>query len=422
MFRSLLKTFSRVTLVAVLGHIVFILVTPYLTRIYSPQQFGIFAIFISVSSLFSGIAAAKLELVLAKLSEKKQRVMIVCSSVMVSLVASLVLLTFLFFLEHFYFLPNSLRDFPKVLYLVPVSVLLISWSQLLSQFVLVHQKYKVFASSKLLFYLNLSFFSIFFGFSSFNEEGLILAHLFSTLLNFVFLLIFSSLFSQIIRFGWREMFRPRKILRTHRHFIRMALPADFFANISNLSLPILLAFLFSVEIAGLFMLAQRILSAALNLIGNTVGQIFIGEVSKFSAGQKLKIRQVYLNTTAILFCVAISFFVPIYLLSEKSFLIIFGSDWGALNDIFFVLIPMFFLQLVFSPTSNILLIIGGENLAFALNFCRAMALFALSFLSEMLKLELLNFLVFLVILSAIYYCLVFVFPIRKLNEKTLRQI
>lgn len=415
MIHLLIKVFSRASAIVLLGHAAFILTTPLLTRIYTPQQFGVFAIFISLSSLFSGIAAAKLELVVVKVSGKERRVATLCSAAAVSIFSVLILSMVVILLNFAGLMPKSLSELGIILYFMPISVLLLSCTLLLNQYVIAQQKYNIFANSKLVFYFSLSFLSLGLGLSPLNEKGLVIAHFLAASISLTFLFMFSSLVSSISKLNLKELFNPKKALKDNFRFIKLAIPADFFANISNLSLPLLFTFLFGLEVAGFFMLAQRILSVPLNLVGNTVGQISIGEVSRYLQSEKSKIRQVYLNTSLLLGLASMSFFVPVYFAGKGNILAIFGSEWGELSGMVYILIPMFFSQLIASPTSNILLIVGGEKFAFFLNFCRAITIAVLAFLSKQFAIDLHTFLLLLVLFSCLYYTLLFIFPILKLS-------
>ena len=416
MVNIFIKIVARVFFISAVGQVIFILTTPFLTRMYSPEQCGVFALFASVSSLFAGIASAKLELVMVKVASKEATVKILYSGIIISFFSALILLVLFSVIAGVTALPSLNKLFVHLSWLIPIGVLLNSWLQLFNQFLIVHNNFLFLALSKLCFFTLLSIFSLIFGYFFNYENGLIIAHLLATLCSAGLGFSWSLSYKKTQKNLNKPIIQPIKVFRQNFHFAKLAVPSDLFANVSNLSLPILFTGLYGLEIAGFFVLVQRILSLPLSLVGNIIGQIFTGVASKIFQENNRAIKLEYLTASLILGCLSAFYFIPLYFLEDNSFSFIFGTEWKELKTFVSILIPMFLFQLVVSPTSNTLLFINAENVALRINVLRIFFLTILVCVTLKSGLLLEEFMGLLVLISCVYYLSIFTFTYKKLQN------
>ena len=91
-----------------------IIVSPILTRLYSPEDFGRLALFISIVSIMSVLATGKYELAIILPKKNSTAYQLVSLSVMLSLVVSVLYILFLIVSRMHY-------SFDIIYYLLPVS-------------------------------------------------------------------------------------------------------------------------------------------------------------------------------------------------------------------------------------------------------------------------------------------------------------
>ena len=79
MFKKLLKSeFSRNVMTLLTGSVIAqfipLLLTPILSRLFSPEEFGLFAFYISIITLFSAIATGRYELAILLPKDDKKAI------------------------------------------------------------------------------------------------------------------------------------------------------------------------------------------------------------------------------------------------------------------------------------------------------------------------------------------------------------
>ena len=105
------------------------LIEPVIARIYSPEDFAVLSVYLSVANLFSIIATGRYELAVMLPKEDRKAVNVIGLSVAISLAVSVLsfLIVWIFNSQICNILEN--QDVSSYLYLVPLSVLSVGWYQ-----------------------------------------------------------------------------------------------------------------------------------------------------------------------------------------------------------------------------------------------------------------------------------------------------
>jgi O-antigen/teichoic acid export membrane protein len=98
-------------------------ITPILTRLYSPSDFGIFAIFVAIVGIFSVMATARYEQAILLPSSHDEAISLTALSVIIATTLSFVLALFIWLFFDFI---SNLTHIGYWLYAVPLGVLLVS--------------------------------------------------------------------------------------------------------------------------------------------------------------------------------------------------------------------------------------------------------------------------------------------------------
>jgi O-antigen/teichoic acid export membrane protein len=118
---------------------------------------------------------------------------------------------------------------------------------------------------------------------------------------------------------------------------------------------ILLSVFFSTASAGFFMLTQRVVGAPIYIVGGAVGDVFRQQASVIYA-ENGECKVVYLKTFKKLILISFVPFVIFFIIAPDIFSIIFGEKWRIAGEYAQILAPMFFLQFIANPLSNMYLI------------------------------------------------------------------
>ena len=79
-----------------------IAITPILTRIYTPEDFGVFAIFIAITSIFSVIVNWRYDIAIMLPKKDEEAINILALGFIISCIISLILLILVFFFKRFF--------------------------------------------------------------------------------------------------------------------------------------------------------------------------------------------------------------------------------------------------------------------------------------------------------------------------------
>lgn len=334
-----------------------IAISPILTRLYSPSDFGTFALYFTLAVLFGSLVAGRYELSILIPKQNESARQIVLFSIAISFIVSLFL--FVFIAVNIDWLVQLLKN-PEIriwLYVLPVNVFMISVINILYYWFNRHKAYKLLAKTKILQSSNRSLFSLLFGFFH-KSYGLIFG---------IFIGSFSNFIYSVKKAKEEDIFQKPNIHKTkilmkkYSDFPKFNILTTLLENVSG-NIPIyLLTIFFGPAVVGFFSLSQQVIRVPLSLIGVSFGDVF-----RQKASHDLQhigdCRHIFLLTFKKLFMIATIPFLLFYFIAPSLFLFVFGSAWEMAGTYAQIMTPLFFLQFISSPLSNMFLIAQKQKL------------------------------------------------------------
>ena len=104
-----------------------IAISPVLTRIYTPQDFGVFALYMAITTIIAVLVTGRYELAIMLPKKDENAVDILILSLIISLVVSLISFLIIFFFNPQITKILGSQEISRWLYLVPCSILLIGF-------------------------------------------------------------------------------------------------------------------------------------------------------------------------------------------------------------------------------------------------------------------------------------------------------
>jgi O-antigen/teichoic acid export membrane protein len=337
-----------------LGQVLLILVSPVLTRLYTTADFGVLAIYMALLSLFGVVASLRYELAipLPEHDEDAANLVALCF-VLVGLVTATSALVVYFVGQDI----ASLLGAPAIapyLWLLPVGIFLTGIDGCLRHLAIRQKAFKIVATTTVkraianifiqLAGFKLGSISLLLGHASGQGVGigsLVKLHFDSHKKKWVSI---AGIKSQAIRY---KKFPLYSIWEGLLNTAGAQLP------------PLLFAAMFSPVAAGLYSLANRVLSLPISLIGSAVAQVFLSEapratlegglgplIAKFHA----KLTYVGLPPALLLFMVGPELFGKI-----------FGSEWAEAGAFARWMTPWIYLVFVASPFSTVPSVMGRQK-------------------------------------------------------------
>ena len=327
-----------------LGQLISILIAPILARIYTPDDFGILAIYISIVTILSVAISLRFELAILLPSDDDEAVDLVILGIFLAALLSLFLLPFFFFFNKDI---ANLIDRPEVsyyLYLVPLSTFFYGSFQVLSYWMSRIKNFGRLATAKVSKEATIAATQLSIGtLLSTGAFGLIAGQIMGNAVGSAILFV-KSYHTIRQRITSKICLNLKSVFIKYKKFPQFTSWAALLNAISQNIPAILLAFLFSPATAGYYAIAVRVLMLPTALIGNSVRQVYYQKTSElYNTGKS--IRGLFFNTTRYLILIAIVPFSIIILWGEPLFLIVFGPEWGKSGQ--FASILSFWIAFVF---------------------------------------------------------------------------
>lgn len=351
-YRKIFILFSSQTIAQMLP----LLAAPFVSRLFGPEDFGMLAIFISLSELIGSASTLRLEMAVPASDNFREAIIISIISFCFSFIISLISLIVLLILS-FSGLAPSLNTI--VILLVPIVSFVVGIGITLNYFNLKHQRYTNIAVSNISRSASQTGIQLMFGFFGQTKFGLIIGYIISSILyTFNLSITFFKEFKKIDEISKTELWR---ILKKYKRFPLYSFWASFLNIISLNSVIFILNYLFHKVEVGYYSFAVKYINAPLNIIGNSISNVFLEESSK-NVNEKLLFKKLFYKNFKILIISSILIFTPIYFLSEDIFPLVFGDKWQISGTIVKLMVPLLALRYISNPLSFILITLGKQKI------------------------------------------------------------
>ena len=322
-----------------------IAISPILTRIYTPEDFGTFGLYLALVAVLSAFTTGKYELAIMLPKRDKDALNIVSFALIMTLIVSLIFLIIVYFFntEITYFLDNPNLSF--WLYLLPVSLFLSGMYQILFFWNNRKKEYKLLSQGTILQSSAIAITNLIFGISHFFN-GLLLG----------------SAIGQIVTntFLWKKSFQGKNYsfsisrlrmvanIRKYNNFPLYSMPMSILNTMSSNIIVYSLSIFFNPLLLGYYYLSQRVLNTPLTIISNSLSSVFFQSVSHST--QK---RDLYTKTFTYSFLTNTILLSPLFFFGSDIFAFVFGIQWQRAGEIAQIVSPLLILSSATGSVSTI---------------------------------------------------------------------
>ena len=328
-----------------------IAVSPILTRLYTPEDFGLLALFVAIFSIISAISTGRYEVAIMAPATHAESQNVVFLSIVVAVV-TFVLSTLLiwFFNQQM----TELLGNPKIgnwLYFVPITVLCFGVYQSIDYWLNRHRRYKNMSINKLSQAGSVGFFQVSIG--VFNSAGLLIGSVLGWTLSVLIIVKRSKL--QFSQFNIQSVIA---VAIKYKNYPLLQAPSSLLNSISAHA-PIFFATKYYDSVfVGYLSLVIKVMSAPASLISRSIGQVFFQRVSDHAkTAPDLLLKDLY-QVAIKLSVIALVVFTPVLIFGSEIFAFVFGTEWTEAGAFAQILVFSIAIQFVVSPLSSILLAIG----------------------------------------------------------------
>ncbi|KGJ93588.1 oligosaccharide flippase family protein [Colwellia psychrerythraea] len=389
---------------------------PLLTRIYSPEQFGVLALYIALVSIIGVVSSGRYEQAIM-LPKNDSDALALCKVTMViSLFVSCILLLLVLSLgkEFALFLGNA-AIYPW-LYFLPISIVITAIIQTYTSW---FNRKKLFRTTALVRVVQSSSQSVTqVGVGLLAYPGLIFGQIMGGLVASIVLLKNLKKKNWLVIKG-ASYKQSKSLMKKYNRFPKYGI----FGAISDacaVQMPILIITrFFEATITGYFSLTFRVLSIPATLLSSALSQVFYQKVATAHLEQPDKIAPLVIKIALVLFAIflPIAFLLACY--GDMLFVYFFGKSWQLAGELSQILVYAAGIRFIVSPLSVVMSL--GENLKKAVLWQTLYLLTVSSvliiFSTEDIKQLLIAFVVHELVLYSSYFLLIY-FTAVSIGKKT----
>lgn len=323
-------------------------ISPILTRIYTPEDFGVFALFLSISIIFGSIANGRYELAIMLPETDEDAINIAALGVIISLSLSIFLLLIIVLFNAQIAAALGNQEIGVWLYFIPVSVFFIGLFNVLNFTNNRLKKYKDIALANIYKSVALAVVQLTVGFAKAGPCGLISGQLVSNVFANIRLLKNITKSVQL-----KKVLSTKKMIclaKRHIGFPKYTLWATLANTMSQHLTNILIPTFFAVSTLGQYSLVQRALGVPSSLVGNSIGQVYFRTANE-ERRETGSATNIFIVTVKKLFILSTPIFIILFFVIEDVFVFVFGEAWAEAGLYAKLLLPLFAIRFVFSPVS-----------------------------------------------------------------------
>jgi len=343
-----------------------IAISPILTRIYTPEDFGIFALYMSLLSIVAVIATGRYELAVILPKNKKESINIVAISFLISLIISICLFVLVLLFNKEITLLIGTPEISNWLYLMPLSVLLVGFYQSLNYWNNKNKQYKTMAKSKIYQSASVGSTNLTLGFIELSKFGLIIGQLFGQIIAF-FILLKSFIKNDMNYLQNINKLKMFSLFKKYKDFPKINMPHAFLNTISS-NLPILIiGKFFNSANVGFYSLSNTIILAPMGIITQSYSQVFFQKISELKNNNESKmLYSFYKITVKKLLIFSLPIFFIIFFIIEDVFVIVFGEEWIVAGQYARILLPLYYFVFTSSIVSSVVIVFSHQGKALKL--------------------------------------------------------
>lgn len=325
-----------------------IAISPILTRIYTPEDFGKYALFLSLVMMATSIISLRYEQAIVLPQKNKNAIALLQGSFYILIVMSVILTSILIYLKELINFDSLLIGyfFISVLFFGSVNIIVAYFNRI--------KKYNLISLNITIMSLSNAFLSLIFGLFSASHILLILSILLSKIISFI------SLYRYFIRYI-KIKIKPFEILNELQYYKDMpkhSTPEVFIGTINQHAIILFLTYFFEPVLAGYYFLIQRILGTPISIFSSSFSKVFYKEFT-VSSYKKNFILKIWFK----LFILILPFWFILYFTIDDIVTYVFGANWSEAALIAKLLLPYFAINFIFSATGTSHLTLRLQHIA-----------------------------------------------------------
>lgn len=307
---------------------------PVLSRLFSPEDFGVFAVYFGISTILSSVSCMRYELAIMLPKKDNNAYQLVISGFFFLIITTvLAFILILFFSSAITDLLN-VDKYRYLIFLVPVLMFLTGAYKVLNNWFSRFKNFKTISVSNVLKSAGSGLSKISFGLLFFKSFGLFLGEIIGQFLSVIYL------FKKERKVAASNNFKIKREklvseLKENKNFPFFSMPMALLNSVSVQILVYFLTIIYNTGIVGFYTQANKVMNYPLSLISNSFISVFYQKLTSTKQQVKLYLYS-YLSSLAIAFVIS----VPVFFWGEELFGFVLGKEWKFSGYLAKLLIPL----------------------------------------------------------------------------------
>jgi len=369
-----------------LAQVITILGKPIITRIYTPEEYGVLSVYISIITLLSIVSSFKYEWAIPISKDSSEAINTTIISIIILVIFSISIMVIVLMGDYRIFEVLSAQSLYKYRILVPIGILFIGFYNIFNQWALRVSNYTVLARTKIVQSAFKNIVMIVASFFNLGSLGLILGQIIGQSSGTVSLA--KSSINEYYKI--RHEIKYKKVVSDAIKFKRFPIysaPSQL-SNSAGIQLPILfISSIYGASVIGYYGLANSIVQIPVTLIGKSVGNVFYSEAARIGRSNPKYLNKLAKKVTLHLFLMGLVPVIIIMIWGPNLFSLVFGEEWFDAGNYARIISILVFSKFIFTPISMIYTVFEEQKKDFMLNLTRLGIILIVFFLSYYLKLS-----------------------------------
>ena len=346
----------------VVSQILNLIMTPFMSRLYTPADYGQYSVISSLTLILSVAASGKYDLAIMQEKEGKNKKDTYNLAMMLTIGFSGVIFIFGIFAKLLNIGTFVISDY----FILSFFVFFTTANSIINIWLNSEGHFRQISKNRIIYSLSNLVGIIFFGIIHLGYKGIIYASLLAYLLQFFYVYYFLSrqiAYHNIYSFNRTGMIKQAK---KYKKFPLYQMPA-LLLNSASSNLPVLLfTQLLGETISGYYSMTIKIINLPMSLIGNAIGEVYYNKATQYKEDEKKLEKLTWTIYTKLIILGSCGMGV-IAALGDILFSFVLGKEWEMAGEYARILSPWYFLVFITSPFSYLFPILGKQKQNLFLN-------------------------------------------------------
>ena len=371
-----------------IGQIIAVVTVPIITRIYTPEDYGLVTAFIGILSVLGGVANLRYSAAIPIERDKESAKNLLRLSFSITLVLGVLLSVFVLFYNDLILNYVGSKIDSIYVWVLPICFIAIGFNDALTNWALRNKFFGAITRGKVIQNSFASLTKIGAGVLG-NNGGLLFGQVVQHV-SYFFVLVLKLCKNErdlIINFNAKKIWEQAE---KYKNFPKFQGPSQLLLTVVP-QLPIFyLGYYFSTIEVGYYGLAISMVNLPLNLISTSVSQVYFSEISEYGINRPSKVLKLSKVVVRKMASISAIVFLFLFFLGPLLFSVFFGEEWRIAGEIAKWLAIPICINFISSPIMQCINLFQLQKIQLIFNLCRITFITSAFYFCYALKLDLMQ--------------------------------